>query len=120
VRSACPRGPVRLLLVERDQRAAGVLVEVDEGLLDRLDDPRACGQVKGRVAAASRGDQRVEVTHVAANELGAGAVEVCGIADREIVVDAHVVAARPEGAHQRRADEAGAAGHERPGHGGEL
>ena len=77
-------------------------------------------QVKGGVAPARGLDQRVEVADVAAHELGAGPLEVGGIADGEVVVHAHVVAARHQGAHQRRADEAGAAGDERPGHGGEL
>ena len=68
------------------------------------------------VAAARGGCDELEIAHVAPAQLGAGALDVGRIADREVVDDEHVVAGRGQRGHQGRADEAGPARHERARH----
>ena len=63
--------------LERHERAARVLVEVDERLLDRLHHARARRQVKGRVAPAGGAAIRASRSRTSpTHELGAGSLEV--------------------------------------------
>ena len=70
--------------------------------------------------ASKTATRRLAVADVELVELdpaAPGALEVLGLAGREVVDDGHLVAAVEQGVDEVRADEAGSAGHERT-HGG--
>jgi hypothetical protein len=100
---------------DRGERPAQRDVEDALGLL--VEEARAVhgGEVEDGRAAARRPLHERFVTHVAVDrlELPAQVGEAVGPAARVVVEDADGTAARDKAAHQRRAEEAGAAGDER-------
>ena len=101
-----PRG------VQHAERAERVDLEVHHRILDRADHRAGRGEMDGRPEALERVVQCGRVADVALDQFGVDSGEVRGIPGAEVVEHPDPVTARYQPPDQRRAHEAGAAGHQ--------